>query len=62
MGARYVACYWGRRSAYKVLVGGPEGKKPFGRPRRKCEDNIEMDLQEMDGGMDMTNLAQCRDR
>jgi hypothetical protein len=30
-----------------VLVGKPEGKKPLGRPRRRCEDNIKMDLQEV---------------
>ena len=31
---------------HKVLVGKPEGKRPLGRPRRRCEDNIKMDLQE----------------
>jgi len=36
-----------RRGAYKVLVEKPEGKKPPGRPRHRCEENIEMDLQEM---------------
>ena len=35
-----------------ILVGKPEGKKPLGRPRRRWEDNIKMDLQEMGfGGM-----------
>ena len=33
--------------AYRFLVGKPEGKKPLGRPRRRWEDNIKMDLQEM---------------
>jgi hypothetical protein len=36
-----------RRGAYRVLVGTPEGKKPLGRPRRRWEDNIKMDLQEV---------------
>jgi hypothetical protein len=34
------------RKAYKVLVGKPEGKRPLGRPRRRCEDGIRMDLRE----------------
>jgi hypothetical protein len=33
-----------------VLVGKPEGKSPLGRPRRRWEDNIKMDLQEVGGG------------
>jgi hypothetical protein len=37
--------YGDRRSAYRVLVGRPEGKIPFGRPRHRWEDNIKMDLQ-----------------
>jgi len=36
-----------RRGVHKVLVGKPEGKRPFGRPRRRREDNIKMDLQEV---------------
>jgi hypothetical protein len=44
-------------------VGKTEGKRPLGRPRRKCEDNINIDLQEMGyGGMDWIELAQDRDR
>jgi hypothetical protein len=35
------------RSMYSVLVGKPEGKRPLGRPRRRFEDNIRMDLQEV---------------
>jgi hypothetical protein len=42
-----------RRGSYKVLVEKPEGKKPPGRPRHKCEENIEMDLQEMGVGHGM---------
>jgi hypothetical protein len=34
------------RGAYRVLVGRPEGKRPLGRPRRRWEDNIRMDLRE----------------
>ena len=48
---------------YRVLVGKPEGKRPLGRPRRRWEDNIKMDLQEVGcGGMDWIVLAQNRDR
>jgi hypothetical protein len=36
-----------RRGVYRVLVWKPEGKRPFGRPRRRREDNITMDLQEV---------------
>ena len=36
-----------RRGVYRVLVGKPEGKRPLGRPRRRWEDNIKMDLQEV---------------
>jgi hypothetical protein len=38
------------RVVYRVLVGKPEGKRPLGRPRRRWEDNIKMDLQEVRGG------------
>jgi hypothetical protein len=44
-------------------VGKPEGKGPLGRPRRKWEDNIKADLQEVGcGGIDWIELAQGRDR
>jgi len=36
---------------YRILVGKPERKRPLGRPRRRCVDNIRMDLQEVGGGM-----------
>jgi hypothetical protein len=36
-----------RRDAYKVLVGRPEGKRPLGRPRRRWEDDIIIDFQEV---------------
>jgi len=52
-----------RRGVYRVLVGKPEGKRPLGRPRRRWEDNITMDLQEVGcGRMDWIELAQDRDR
>ena len=35
---------------HRVMVGKPEGKRPLGRPRRRWEDNIKMDLQEVGGG------------
>ena len=42
-----------RRAVYRVLVGKTEGKRPLGRPRRRWEENIKMDLQEAGcGGMD----------
>jgi hypothetical protein len=37
------------RGVHRVLVGKPEGKRPFGRPRRRREDNIRRDLQEVGG-------------
>ena len=48
-----------RRGIYRVLVGKPEGKKPLGRPRRRWEDNIKMDLLEVGcvGGMDWIEKA-----
>jgi hypothetical protein len=49
------------RGVYRVLVGKPEGKRPLGRPRRRWEDNIRMDLREVGcGGMDWIGLAQDR--
>jgi hypothetical protein len=35
------------RNSYRILVGKPEGKKPLGRPKRRCVDNIKMDLREI---------------
>jgi hypothetical protein len=44
-------------------VGKPEGKRPLGRPRRRWEDNIKMDVQEVGGGRgDRMELARDRDR
>jgi hypothetical protein len=39
------------RGVYRVLVGKPEGKRPLGRPRRRWEDHIKMDLQEVGCGV-----------
>jgi hypothetical protein len=51
------------RKVYKILVGKPEGKKPLGRPRRRWEDGIRMDLREIGlGDVDWILLAQDRDR
>jgi hypothetical protein len=45
--AGHVARMGEDRGAYRILVGRPEGRRPLGRPRRKWEDNIKMDLQEV---------------
>jgi len=51
------------RGVYSVLVEKPEGKRPLGRTRRRWEDNIKIDLQEVGcGGMDWIELAQDSDR
>ena len=61
--AEHVARMEEGRGVHKVLVGKPEGMRPLGRPRRRCEDNIKMDLQEVGGGCgDWMELAQDRDR
>ena len=58
----HVARMGERRGVYRVLMGKPEGKRPLGRPRRRWEDNIKMDLQELGCGvMDWIELAQDRD-
>ena len=59
---RACSAYGERRGVYRVLVGKPERKGPFGKPRRRWEDNIKMDLQEVGcGSMDWIEVAQDRD-
>ena len=61
--AGHVARMGEDRGVHRVLVGKPEGKRPLGRPRRRREDNIKMDLQEVGGGHgDWIELAQDKDR
>ena len=51
------------RGVHRVLMGKPEGKRPLGRPRRRWEDNIKVEHQEVGGGCgDWMELAQDRDR
>ena len=60
--ARHVARMGERRGAHGVLVGKPDGRRLRGRPRRKWEDDIKMDLREVKWGNDGIDLAQDRDR
>jgi hypothetical protein len=61
--AGHVARMGERRGAYRALLGKPEGRRPLGRPRRRWENSIKMDLREVEwGGMDWINLAEDRDR
>jgi len=46
----HVASMGEKRSAYKILVGKPEGRRPFGRPKCRLENNIKMDLQKIKWG------------
>jgi hypothetical protein len=60
--AEHVARMAKERKVYKVLVGKSEGKRPLGRPRRRWEDGIRMDLREIGlgggGGLDLTSSGQ----
>ena len=61
--AGYVSHMGEGRGVHKVLVGKTERKGPLGRPRRRWEDNIKMDLEEVGRGCgDWMELAQDRDR
>jgi len=61
--AGHVAHMGEGRGVYRVLVGKPEVRRPLGRPRRRWEDNIRMDLREVGRGcVDWMELAQDRDR
>jgi hypothetical protein len=53
----------GKRNAYRILVGKPEGKRQLRRPRHRCVDNIKMDLREIGwGGMDWIDLSQDKNQ
>jgi hypothetical protein len=58
--AGYVARMTEDRGVHRVLVGKPEGKRPLGRPRHRCEYNIKMDLQEVEGGIVGTGWSWLR--
>jgi hypothetical protein len=61
--AGHVARMGERRGVHRVLVGKPEGRRPLGRPRRRLEDNIKMDLEEVGGSCgNWMERAQDRDR
>ena len=61
--AGHVARMGEGRGVYRVLVGTPKGKRQLEGPRRRWEDNIRMDLQEVGcGSLDWIELAQNRDR
>jgi hypothetical protein len=61
--AWHVARMGERRGAYRILVGRPKGRRPLGRPRRRWEGNIKINLQEVGWGcMDWIDMAQDRDR
>jgi hypothetical protein len=57
------ACSSNGEKKYRLLVGKPEEKRPLGRPRRRCVDNIKMDLLDIVwSGVDWVGLAQDRDK
>jgi hypothetical protein len=61
--AGHVARMGQERNVYRVLIGKPEGKRPLGKPRRRWEDEIRMDLRGIGwGSVDWIQLAQGRDR
>jgi hypothetical protein len=60
--AGHVARMGEKRNAYRTFVGNQEGKRTLGRIRRRCEDNIKMDLREIAmSGVDWIDLAQDKD-
>jgi hypothetical protein len=60
--AKNVARMLEKKCAYRILVGRPEGRRPLGRPRRRWDDNIKMDVQDVGWGIDWIELTQDRDR
>ena len=57
-----MACMGKGTGVHRILVGKPEGKRPLGRPRRRWEDYIKMDIRELGRGGDWMELAHDRDR
>jgi hypothetical protein len=52
-----------KKNAYRILVAKPGGKRPRRRPRRRCLDNIKMDLTQIGwDGMDWIDMDQCKDQ
>jgi hypothetical protein len=51
-----------KRGADRILLRRPEGRRPLGRPRRRWEDNIKMNLQDLGWGIDWIQLAKGRDK
>jgi hypothetical protein len=61
--AGHVARMGEKRNVYRLMVGKPEGKRPLGRPRRRCADNIKIDLREVGlDQLDWIGLAQDSDK
>jgi hypothetical protein len=61
--AEHVARMMEKINAYRILVGKPERKRPLGRPKRRWDDNIKIDLREIGwGGMDWIDVAQDKDQ
>jgi hypothetical protein len=60
--ARYVTRMGANTGVYRVLAGKHKGRRPLGRPRRRWEDNIKMDIREVVWGHELIDLAQDRDR
>jgi hypothetical protein len=61
--AGHVARMGENRNRYRIWMGKPDGNRQLGRPRRRWEDNIKMDIREIGwGGMDWIDLAQDRDQ
>jgi len=60
--AGHVASTGDRSGAHRILVGNPDGKTPFGRPRRRWENKMQTNLQEVEWDLDWIDLAQDRDR
>jgi len=59
----HVACMGERRGKYRAWVVRLEGTRPLGRPKRRWEDNIKIDLQKVGrGGMNWVDLAHDKDR